>query len=93
MSENMKTIRRDIIKEKKWPSPSLLNSIGCSTAEEICTGDLNGDGEVSTEDFVLLNSSFGQECSGCVEDLNGDGSVNLEDFLEFNSLFGNSCWE
>lgn len=89
-TQGQKDRMRDAITQQR---PSLLNSLGCSAVAAICTGDLNGDGQVSTEDFVLLNSSYGQACSGCAEDLNGDGSINLEDFLLFNSVFGTSCWE
>ena len=52
--------------------------------------DLNGDGEVGVEDFVIFNSSFGLTCE-CAPDFNGDGFVGAADFVEFNSAFGSSC--
>ncbi len=57
----------------------------------ICSGDLNNDGTIDTQDFIEFNSAFGTSCTDCPADLNGDGIVNVEDFLIFNSLFGASC--
>lgn len=73
--------------------PSLLNSEGCTESQLDCIGDLNGDGAVSIEDFVLFNSVYGQSCSDCPEDLNGDGMVDIEDFLIFNGLIDSPCGE
>lgn len=56
-----------------------------------CLGDINGDGQVSTFDFIDFNSAFGTSCDCCAADLNKDGMVNVEDFLLFNSLFGDAC--
>ena len=57
----------------------------------ICPGDLNADGAIDVNDFLMLSSSFGMICSSCPEDITGDGQVNINDFILFNSLFGLPC--
>jgi hypothetical protein len=44
-------------------------------------GDVNGDGEVNTQDLLMLLSDWG-ECAGCPTDLDGDGFVGTADLLE-----------
>jgi len=56
-----------------------------------CPADINEDGEVDVNDFILLNSSFGTTCSQCPSDINEDGEVDVEDFLILNSQFGQDC--
>ncbi len=56
-----------------------------------CSGDFNTDGSVDVQDFIQLNSVFGQDCSNCPEDMNKDGKVDIDDFLLFNSAYGNTC--
>jgi hypothetical protein len=87
-TQGQKTRMRDAIQITR---PSLLNSLACSESELACTGDFNGDGLINIEDFVTLNSMYGQTCSACAQDMNGDGLVNIEDFLIFNSLINTSC--
>ena len=48
-------------------------------------GDLNGDGEVTSEDVDLILSSFG--CTTCdAFDFNNDGVVNVGDVLVYIDL-------
>ncbi|TVQ77045.1 MAG: hypothetical protein EA380_07815, partial [Phycisphaeraceae bacterium] len=58
-----------------------------------CPGDINGDGQVNLDDFVILAANFGTTSGATSEqgDLNGDGSVNLSDFVILASNFGNTC--
>jgi hypothetical protein len=55
-----------------------------------CPEDINGDGVVDINDFLALNSGFGQACT-CPEDINSDGVVDINDFLSLNSAFGSVC--
>ena len=49
-------------------------------AEEICIGDLNGDGEVNGADLGLILGAWGPcTATPCTGDLNGDGNVNGAD--------------
>jgi hypothetical protein len=49
-------------------------------AEEICVGDLNGDGEVNGADLGLILGAWGPcTATPCTGDLNGDGNVNGAD--------------
>jgi|GEM_PF-4486543 len=57
---------------------------------DIASTDLNGDDEISVEDFTLFNSSYGLSCT-CPADIDGNGMVNVLDFLLLNSSFGQSC--
>jgi hypothetical protein len=56
-----------------------------------CPSDITGDGVVNIDDFLALNSAFGNVCSGCPADITGDGVVNIDDFLALNSAFGTVC--
>ncbi len=48
--------------------------------EEICVGDLNGDGEVNGADLGLILGAWGPcTATPCTGDLNGDGQVNGAD--------------
>lgn len=52
-------------------------------------GDLNGDGTVSFEDFLVLGNNFGTENATLADgDLNGDGLVGFADFLILTENFG-----
>ncbi len=56
-----------------------------------CTSDINQSGNTDIQDLIMLNSQFGNTCSGCPEDVDGDGYVGVGDFLLLNSSFGSSC--
>ena len=47
------------------------------------TGDIDGDGIVGINDFLLLLAAWGPcgDCNGCPADLNGDCEVGIDDFL------------
>ena len=51
-------------------------------------GDLNGDGSVGFDDFLVLANNFGNEAERTEGDLNGDGVVGFDDFLTLSSNFG-----
>ena len=54
-------------------------------------GDINGDGSVSFQDFLILSNNFGNEASLHTEgDLDCDGSVAFADFLILSNNFGNA---
>jgi hypothetical protein len=50
----------------------------------LCKGDLNNDGEVGNDDYILLRAEWGRrDCTPanpCTGDLNEDGIVNVIDF-------------
>ena len=48
-------------------------------------GDLNGDGKVDLDDFVILKNSFGIDDGG---DCDGDGDTDLDDFVILKNNFG-----
>ncbi len=51
----------------------------------ICTGDVDGDGEVGIADFLILLGNWGPN-PGHPADIDGDGEVGIADFL---ALLGN----
>ncbi|TVQ81336.1 MAG: hypothetical protein EA380_02010 [Phycisphaeraceae bacterium] len=58
-----------------------------------CPGDINGDGIVDLDDFIILAGNFGSGPGATPQqgDLNGDGFVNLDDFIILAGNFGNDC--
>jgi hypothetical protein len=79
-----------LISTLMWQSLESYNNedLLCNTT---CSGDINEDGTVNVEDFLLLNSAFGSSCMSCDEDIDGNGAVNIDDFLLLNSSFGSTC--
>jgi hypothetical protein len=59
------------------------------TVSECCRVDLNGDGNVNTQDVLLFLNlwSAGDE----VADWNGDGTVNTQDVLAFLNSYNAGC--
>jgi len=53
--------------------------------------DLDFNGIVNTNDYLMLLSAFGVICTGCNEDFSGDGAVNTIDFLRLLTKMGYSC--
>ena len=52
-------------------------------------GDVDGDGEVAFEDFLILSENFGTDVERyTLGDLNGDGTVQFPDFLILSGNFG-----
>ena len=51
-------------------------------------GDINGDGSVSANDFIVFRQYFGSVSD--MFDFDGDGSVSASDFIQFRLRFGGS---
>lgn len=66
--------------------PSATAKIG-----NILSSDIDNTGLCNVNDFLLLVSKFGQNCSECNEDVNKDGKVNINDFLMLASYYNVSC--
>lgn len=67
---------------------------GLITSDELgtCSGDINEDGLVGTNDLLMFLQFFG--CTeDCIDapDLNGDGTIGASDLLVFLSEFGMYC--
>ncbi len=56
-------------------------------------GDINRDGIVDLQDFLLLKESFGVDCTrfACPGDINGDGAVTVSDLLILKIHFDRPC--
>jgi hypothetical protein len=61
---------------------------GFTVVRDNCGGtDLNFDGKVDLDDFVIIKENFG--CSGnCLGDVNQDGKVDLDDMAILKNNFG-----
>lgn len=62
--------------------------------DDLCPGDLNGDGLRGTPDLVIFLAHFGEvSTNGCspVGDLNFDGGVTTPDLVAFLADFGTPC--
>lgn len=66
--------------------PSATAKIG-----NILSSDIDNSGLCNVNDFLLLVSKFGQNCSDCSEDVNIDGIVNINDFLTLASYYNINC--
>ena len=53
--------------------------------------DLDNNGTVTANDYLLLLAAYGAICNGCPEDFNDDGSVNSFDFLRLIAVMGYTC--
>ncbi|HJZ04687.1 hypothetical protein A2634_03185 [Candidatus Amesbacteria bacterium RIFCSPHIGHO2_01_FULL_48_32] len=49
-------------------------------------GDINRDGCVNVQDYILLSNAYGTNNSAA--DLNGDGIVNVQDYILLSNNFG-----
>jgi len=63
----------------------------CIGSLSSCASDLDADGLVGIDDFIILNSSFGQTCTDCPADIDSNGLVDISDFILMNSEFGADC--
>ncbi|MCH2135910.1 MAG: hypothetical protein MK101_04935 [Phycisphaerales bacterium] len=61
-------------------------SIDCDAPP--CSGDIDGDGDVGTDDILAILSGWGPDCSDCPADIDGDGDVDVDDLLVVISGFG-----
>lgn len=64
------------------PTPTLVPT---PTPENV--GDLNHDGVVNIQDFILLSNDFNRTGAGLASDLNHDQLVNIQDFIILSNNF------
>ena len=63
-------------------------SIQASICDDVpnCPADLDGNGEVSFNDLVLVLGAWG--CSSCPEDIDGDGETDFNDLVVLLAAYG-----
>jgi hypothetical protein len=59
--------------------------------DQICLGDVTGDGVIGVNDMLAILSYFGSTTVVGEADVDDDGLVGVNDMLVFLSLFGTSC--
>lgn len=79
------------VSQEKIATGTVINADeGIPALEVIVTGDLNGDGDVSITDMLMIKSSvLGAELlpnAAVAGDINYDGSVTITDFLRIKSV-------
>lgn len=62
-------------------------------AEPSLPGDVDGNGEVAFNDFLILSKNFGQKVDHAFADgdIDGDGQVGFADFLALSQNFGSTA--
>jgi len=53
--------------------------------------DLDNDGTVNSNDFLIFLPSFDNDCVGCIQDFNDDGKIDSFDFLRLLAVLGYTC--
>jgi hypothetical protein len=66
---------------------SFTASVKAPISLNICTGDIDGDGQVGFSDLTTVLAEWGF-CFNCPEDLNGDFVVDFDDLLTILSAYG-----
>ena len=61
-------------------------SLDCSAPP--CPADIDGNGDVGTNDILAILADWSASCEGCDADLDGDGDVDVDDLLTVVSNFG-----
>ncbi len=80
---------RDHTEDGQFISVSYLNLNSFSLRNyQAIEGDVNGDGEVQFDDFVVLSGNFNQEGTWTEGDFDGNGLVDFPDFLALSENFG-----
>ncbi len=68
---------------------------GCNDTCRYCSGDVDGDGDVDYNDFIILagayGSSSGQPAYDVCADFDKDGDVDYDDFMVLAGNYGKSC--
>ncbi|MDP7520306.1 MAG: C25 family cysteine peptidase [Phycisphaerales bacterium] len=70
-----------------WNIDDIVISAIDSNVSEPCAGDLDGSGDVGTDDLLAVIAGFGCT-SGCSSDVTGDGVVNTDDILVVVGAWG-----
>lgn len=72
-----------------FPSRTSDNQQQLTLLENRLAGDINDDGEVAFDDFLVLSNNFGATVeAGESGDFDGDGQVTFADFLTLSDNYG-----
>ncbi len=67
-----------------------INEVRIRVYDRVLSPDLNGDGQVSLVDFILLSDAYVGGTGGCSDFFN-DGRTGLNDFIAFAHGWGGRC--
>ncbi len=65
-----------------------VNQNGVLDECESCPGDVNGSGDVGTDDLLVVLAEWGPCVSGCDGDIDGSGHVGVDDLLAIVDHWG-----
>jgi pimeloyl-ACP methyl ester carboxylesterase len=93
--EEPEKFRTELLKVKtdveQSPGDSGVDTPAIPT-DPVARADMNGDGTVGFDDFLVFASAFGSKIGGAKYDLrldmDGDGTVAFSDFIIFASVYG-----
>ena len=73
--------------------PKLTVEYLVPSIEPLLPGDIDGNGSVDFEDFLIISANFGMmvDPTGTSGDINGNGIVDFSDFLVLSRNFGQSA--
>ena len=63
------------------------------TGTPVCSGDLDGNGQVGLADLAILLANYGMTSGATYPDgdLSGDGAVTLSDLASLLAVYGTTC--
>ena len=75
-----------------FAAASICIAATTASAGQVCSADLDGDGQVSTSDLTTLLGNFGAQVpAGTGGDITGDGRITTSDLSILLGEFGTSC--
>ncbi len=83
--------RRIGLKVAEYSLEMANQHINPAGPDQVCIGDVTGDGAIGVSDMLAVLSYFGSDTVVGNADIDSDGMVGVNDMLMFLSLFGTTC--
>ena len=70
---------------------NTASATASATVVNSLPSDIDYNGVVNIQDFLIFSVNYGNSCTGCPCDINQDGVINISDFLLFSVAYAQSC--